>query len=548
MTPLRPRRLLAALLAVALLPLSAHAAGSPVEQWGIFELTLTGPAEGNPFVEVDFAATFTQGDRAVPVTGFYDGAGIYKVRFSPETTGEWRYVTRSNRPVLHGQTGSFTASPPAAGNHGPVRVANTFHFAHADGTPYRQLGTTSYSWIHQTEDRMAQTLRTLAGAPFNKIRMCVFPQNNAASTLRFFPFEGTPPRDWDTARFNPAFFQNLEQRVGQLRDLGIEADLILFHPYGETWPFSSMDAASDDRYVRYVVARLSAYRNVWWSLCNEWDFLKSKTEADWDRLFQVIQAADAHARLRSIHNGFVFYNNTHPWVTHASIQHGVAPLDPERAMVFRDVWRKPVVFDEVRYEGNHHRRWGRLTGEELVLRFWNGTVAGTYVGHSEILGRREPAQPGDRPAPDRRLGYWLTSGGELRGESAPRLAFLKRILDESPAAGIDPIDKWQDWRLGGQPGEYYLLYLGEKAPTEWRFLLPRHGLVDGMKFSAEIIDTWNMTITPVDGAFTIKRRDDYTFVERDGRDIPLPGRAYLTIRLRRIGDAPAGPKEPDREL
>jgi len=38
---------------------------------------------------------------------------------------------------------------------------------------------------------------------------------------------------------------------------------------------------------------------------------------------------------------------------------------------------------EVKYEGNIPRRWGNLSAEELVFRFWQGTVAGTYVGHGE---------------------------------------------------------------------------------------------------------------------------------------------------------------------
>jgi len=511
-----------------------------IEKWDVFEITLSGPAGGNPFVEVEFAARFTQGSRTLNAPGFYDGEGVYKVRFSPETEGEWTYTTISNRPVLAGQTGKFTATAPTGGNHGPVRVAHTFHFAYADGAPYRQLGTTSYSWIHQTDERMDQTLRTLAASPFNKVRMCVFPQNHAAPTLRLFPFEGTPPRDWDTTRFNPAYFRHLEQRIGQLRDLGIEADLILFHPYGDTWPFSGLDAASDDHYVRYVVARLSAYRNIWWSLCNEWDFLKSKTEADWDRLFQVIQTADPYGRLRSIHNGFVLYNNNQPWVTHASIQQGAAVLDPERAMLYRDVWRKPVVYDEVKYEGNSTRRWGQLRAEDLVLRFWNGTVAGTYVGHSEILGRRDGAAGTGWSRPDRQAGYWLGAGGELRGESAPRLAFLKQILAQGPAEGIEPIDKWQERRMGGKAGEYYLLYFGEQAPAAWPFTLYKTGLIAGMKFTAEIIDTWNMTITPVDGIFELKKKDDYDFVDQHDRRIALPGKPYLALRFRRVGPVPAG--------
>ncbi len=50
-----------------------------VERWDLFELRLEGPSEGNPFVEVDFAAQFSKGHRTVDVTGFYDGDGIFKI-------------------------------------------------------------------------------------------------------------------------------------------------------------------------------------------------------------------------------------------------------------------------------------------------------------------------------------------------------------------------------------------------------------------------------------------------------------------------------------
>ena len=545
------RHLLRALLSIAVglfVVTAVRSDDQTVDQWDVCEITLAGPADGNPFVDVELSAMFSQGARTVRVGGFYDGEGTYKVRFSPDATGEWRYETSSNRSALHGRTGAFTVTPPLAGNHGPVGVAHTFHFAYADGTPYRQLGTTSYSWIHQTDERQEQTLRTLAASPFNKLRMCVFPQNHAEATTRWFPFERTTEGGWDPARFVPEFFRHLETRVAQLGGLGIQADVILFHPYGDKWPFSSMSAADDDRYVRYLVARLAAYRNVWWSLCNEWDFLKSKTEADWDRIFQVVQADDPYGRLRSIHNGFVHYNHTQPWVTHASVQQGVALLDPERAVIYRDAWRKPVVFDEVRYEGNHNRRWGQLTAQELVLRFWNSTIAGTYAGHSEILGTRDVSGSSAWGKPDRSVGYWLAAGGELRGDSVPRLAFLRKILSEGPAEGFNPIDKWQDWRLGGKAGEHYLLYFGASAPTEWTFLLPQHGLSDGVQFKAELIDTWAMSITPVDGRFTVKRRDAYTFVDQAGGNIALPARPYLALRLSRVGDVPAVSRDPEIEL
>jgi len=502
------------------------AAGTTVEQWGIIEIALAGPTNGNPFVDVNLSARFTQDTNSVEVVGFYDGDGVYRIRFMPEQQGGWCYKTKSNRRPLNGKTGAFTVTAPSANNHGPVHVTNTFHFAYADGTPFRQLGTTSYGWTHQNDELEEQTLQTLAAAPFNKIRMCVFPTSeswNQSDNPARHPFVGQPTNQWDFSRFNPKFFQHLEKRVGQLRDLGIEADVILFHPYDKgRWGYDRMNAATDDRYVRYVVARLAAYRNVWWSLANEYDLMREKHESDWDRIFQLIQRSDPHGHLRSIHHSMLIYNNNLPWVTHASIQNGSAVEDAGRAVLYRDVWRKPVVFDEVKYEGDFPQRWGHLTAEEMVHRFWEGTVAGTYVGHSECYQR-----PQDEI-------IWLSQGGVLRGQSPPRLAFLKQVMEGGPAGGIDPIDKWQYPQIGGKAGEYYLIYFGREQPTNWIFELPKPKLVDGMKFKAEILDTWNMTVTPVPDAYTLRKKDNYIYSDTQSRSIALPGRPWMALRLRRV--------------
>lgn len=522
------------LLCLWLVP-ACTVAGDAVEQWGMFELTLSGPSDGNPFLGVDVSADFTLASASVTVRGFYDGDGVYRIRFMPDRVGEWRYVTRSNRRQLAGHEGTVTVGPPGPGNHGPVRVARLRHFAYADGSPYRPLGTTAYTWTHRTAEIEEQTLRTLAASPFNKIRMAVLPQDHGIEFMPppRFPFEGTPPRDWDLARFNPAFFQHLERRIGQLQEIGIESDLILFHPYGKTWDFHALDAATDDRYVRYVVARLAAYRNVWWSLANEYDFVRTKTEADWDRLFQVVEAADPFDHLRSIHNGNLVYDHARPWVTHVSMQNGPAVEEPGRAELLHHVYRKPVIIDEARYEGDF-MRWANLSGREMVHRFWSGTVAGIYVGHGEFF-----------IAPDNVT--WLGQGGILKGESPPRLEFLRQVLEDSPASGIDPIDRWERADIGGQPGEYYLLYFGHEAPTEWRFRLPRYRLTDGMEFRVEILDTWNMTMTPVDGLFVTTMRPPYDFKpgsrdervtdERHGRVVNLPGRPGIALRIRHVGGA-----------
>jgi hypothetical protein len=501
----------------------AAASQATVEQWGLHEITLQGPAGGNPFLEVALSARFSRGDQALTVRGFYDGDGAYRIRFMPPQHGAWRYETASNRPELHGRTGTFDVTKPSPGNRGPVRVRNTFHFAYADGTPYYPFGTTCYVWTHQGDKREEQTLATLRRSPFNKLRMCVFPNRYAFNQNEpaLYPFAGTPPRTWDFTRFNPAFFRHLEQRIGNLRDLGIEADLILFHPYDRGhWGFDRMGAANDDRYLRYVIARLAAYRNVWWSLANEYDFMKTMQEADWDRLFQIVVREDPYGHLRSIHNGTRLYNHTHPWVTHASIQNGSAVEDFGRAVLLRDAYRKPIVYDEVKYEGNIEQRWGTLSAEEMVHRFWQGVLAGTYVTHGETYRH-----------PDDVL--WWTKGGTLHGQSPPRIAFLRKVLEEGPAEGLELIDKWQNHRTAGKKGEYYLVYFGKEKPREWALELPRAGLQGTLRLRIEVIDTWAMTVTPVEGAFEFRPTGKYLYTCPDLPPLQLPGRPYLALRLRK---------------
>ena len=54
-----------------------------------------------------------------------------------------------------------------------------------------------------------------------------------------------------------------------------------------------------------------------------------------------------------------------------------------------------------------------------------------------------------------------------------------------------------------------------------------------MKFTVEVLDTWNMTVTPVDGAFVVKKKTNYLFADERARVIPLPGKPYLALRIRR---------------
>ncbi len=96
----------------------------------------------------------------------------------PDTPGLWTFHTQSNHSLLDGHAGTFVCyEATSEGNYGPVSVRDSYHFQYADGNAYFPFGTTCYAWTHQGDELEEVTLRTLQTAPFNKLRMCIFPKH-----------------------------------------------------------------------------------------------------------------------------------------------------------------------------------------------------------------------------------------------------------------------------------------------------------------------------------------------------------------------------------
>lgn len=192
------------------------------QQWGVAEVILKGPSHGNPFTDVEIQATFRCVGASIQVGGFYDGDGIYRIRFMPPGPGQWAFETSSNASSLDGIAGTVDVTGPDEGNHGPVGVRDTFHFAYEDGTPYLSFGTTAYTWTDQTQELQDQTLRTLTMSSFTKIRMCVFPKSYSynANEPDNYAYTRNADLSWDFTRFDVAFFRTLEQRILGLQQRG----------------------------------------------------------------------------------------------------------------------------------------------------------------------------------------------------------------------------------------------------------------------------------------------------------------------------------------
>jgi hypothetical protein len=501
-----------------------------VQKWGLFEadFVVSSDALGakDPWREVFFTASFVHDEsgESFQSEGFYDGNGHFCIRFMPNQMGIWRYRTESKLPALAGVEGAFICTAPQPGNRGNVKIRADFHFVYDNGDPYFPFGTTCYAWTHQTEELQEQTLATLRKAPFNKVRMCIFPKDyiyNENEPSRF-PFVRDDSGAFNFTKFDPRFWRHLEQRITDLCDLDIQADLILFHPY-DRWGFADMSREEDFHYLRYVTARLSAFRNLWWSMANEYDFmLDSKPMEHWDALFTVLQEGDPYRRLQSIHNGnpAKAYDHSQSWISHVSMQDS----NIRQSQAWRERYGKPIINDELQYEGNIPKQWGNISGRELVHRIWWMVVNGCYASHGETF-----LHPDDI--------LWWAKGGVLHGESPARIAFLRRIIEEDVKVGLAPFGLREPWHsiAGGHEGDYRLIYFAEHQPAIWSVGITEEPNANPDDFIIEIIDPWEMTITPAEicpppylpTPRGVKPMAATPFAVR------LPGRPNLALRVKR---------------
>lgn len=556
-----------------------------MQQYEMFELTLSGPPCTGNQAQVDVTATFSwnqAGEKKMQcVSGFYDGTtektqpgtetGIYKVRFLPMQPGSYHYLVKGAV-----QAEGTVQCSPAQGKekgHGPVRAVET-HFVYTDGSPYYPFGTTVYALAHQEDALVEQTIDTLANAPFNKIRMCVFPKHYDFNYNEppFYAFQrkagcGEIPvtqmmeRDlWDVTRPDVRFWHRMEEILEKIFALGIEVDLILFHPY-DRWGFSQLTMQENEIYLDYLLRRLSAYPQIWWSMANEYDLMGARKAEDWKILEDWITEHDPVHHLLSNHNCFRFYDFTHEKITHCCLQTKLVSMADQ----FVNRYHKPVIYDEMCYEGNLTQNWGNLSAFELVNRFWCVCAKGCYGTHGETFSSEDDI-------------LWWARGGTLKGESSARIGFLKDILYSLPEpltpdtprmtmlqeniqghslspetagqfpkraetflsafAAMDEADRMllamTEPEFSGHAGEKaYLHYYARTCPVKVQLALPI-----GKSYQIELLDAWNMTEVVLPGKAVAQAAETTGFqpdLAAQGLglvDVYLPGREAMAVLAR----------------
>ena len=514
-----------------------------MKQYETFELCFSGDVLKDRWAGIAPEAEFSCGETVRTVKGFYDGEGRYMVRFLPETAGKWHWKVTG--PVSG--EGTETCAP-AEDCHGLVKAVDT-HFEHEDGTLFIPVGTTVYALEHQEDSLVEQTLASLGAAPFNKVRMCVFPKHYDYNHNEppYYAFEKKADGSWDVNRPCIAFWHRFEKILNRIAAMDIQIDLILFHPY-DRWGFSKMPQGDNLIYLDYLLRRLSAFPNIWWSLANEYDInMDAKSLDDWQEIEEYTAKNDPYGHLLSNHNCMRFWDATRPNVTHASLQTKGFSEIPRWIREYK----KPVVIDECCYEGNLPHFWGSISGQEMVRRFWRCYASGAYCTHGETFLSDDEI-------------LWWARGGKLKGESPERIAFLRQIMESLPG----PLTPREDniWsvvlkegeeldqalssvpaemqgfcrlfsasihrmsaqdrtaHLGGEHAweahcgeEAYLTYFDLQCYGEQTVKLPEDKL-----YKAELIDVWNMTREVI--AQNISGETKLT----------LPGRDNLALLITRI--------------
>ena len=87
-------------------------------------------------------------------------------------------------------------------------------------------------------------------------------------------------------------------------------------------------------------------------------------------------------------------------------------------------------------------------------------------------------------------------------------------MTETPENGVYPFHNlWNKETYLIKKDEFYLFYYGNSQQAKARIHLP-----DKVGFRLEVIDAWNMTVTPVEGVYS------------GLTEIGLPGTPYVAVR------------------
>ncbi len=457
---------------------------SSVEAYDFVEVKvdLAAPDAVNPFTEASLRGTFgkTGSSEWKAVDGFCDLAdgSVFRIRFMPSSPGDYTYsVTYRQGDFEKTQAGTFRATD--GHRRGPLHVDPKYpwHFIwEGTGEHYFFNGTTAYWLVGWRDEPIIQySLERLHRLKVNRLRVLLSGTANmfwgeavmTGETFTMFlrPWVAQAPGSFDHpgvdyARFNVPYWQKWERmlRFARERDMIISVVLdISTHP-------DHPAAGSEDerRYIRYAVARLSAFSNITYDLGDDLDSFRDEKWAHETGTF--IEGLDPYQHLATSHPVHPEHQDrAAPWFGFTSIQvwsrEQHALMLAQRQLQIKTGRIIPQTNEEYGYE-DHYPLWAPQppgdSAETLRRMAWEIAMAGAYGTTGETCRR------GTNIWPD-------TGGGWINGRGDDTMVMLNGY-----AHMVDFFTSFEWWKTEphdelvdhgayclAQPGEIYAAYLPE---------------------------------------------------------------------------------------
>ncbi len=473
-----------------------------IRPWEAAEIALTATGRyPNAYTDVEVWAEFdTAAGESLRRPAFYDGDGVWRVRFAAPAAGVWHWRTGASvaDPGLAGVSGQLQVSEPLGDGrfhrHGFWRMSpGGRSLVHADGTPAVLVADTAWAlpWraseadvAHYAADRQGKGFNAALLMSLQPDMRAVGPRDRAADEGFDVAFEDLP--QGRLTQLNVGYFHVLDRLLGILA----ERDIVpVLQPVFQGFGWKGLEVAGTvvppadyARYCRYLLARYGASPAIYLVGADGWG-----TELQTEAGGREVEEWDCYRQPTGIHYNPSATNREHQdadWLDFQWCQTGHSGDHvPERVA---DMWRnapaKAVANGEPTYEHTRsdETAHGWWQGHEAWSNLCAGGTMGVVYGAANVWQwRHHEGEPGHSP-------YFVAGGGSWREAldfpGSTYVGLVGRILDGLPTTDMAP-----DWatflspRGLRVPGALQLVYQERGGP-----LIPMRD--DGLPLRYRMVD------------------------------------------------------------
>ncbi len=351
-------KLLSSVLFIA--PLFAQTVCGPTPAYSrcevVFELNdAEAAAHPNPYRSVQMKGEFRSPRyQTALIHAFWDGGRRMVMRMAPTEPGEWEVRVTGNIERFNNKLLKITATQSDA--PGFIKAANVHHWQYTEGLkPHLWMGDTNYNFAMMPMDAVRQYVDQRAQQKFSHV--IGFATGDENGLKKAFP---TPDRP------DPAFFQQLDQRIAYLNSKGLIFDMILGHARNQlTTHFPTWQQRQ--AYVQYLVSRYSAF-NLTWLLVQDFETYDNP-KAITRELGMLLKNNDPYQHPRS--TGTLATTSAlaeEGWMDYIAVR----SADDQLGAIEHQVYPRPFVNLDVTY--------GRAAHDPASVRrrLWNSAMDGQY--------------------------------------------------------------------------------------------------------------------------------------------------------------------------